>query len=159
MELVTARGTRLVLRPAPDLLRTKGIRAGRGLAGAPLMCRLTVERPDHPVEAIEAPIVRLGEAHRLADWLAGVAAGTERPGTVPGAPAMRFVAPFLAFDLAAADAAGATFRIYLALPAEGMTVADVHDLVDRRLPMTVSLDVVAQAAARWRAEIPPPPGA
>lgn len=159
MELATARGARLVLVPTPDVPRTKGVRAGRGPAGVPLMCRLVVERPKVPADELVAPVARLGEAHRLADWLGAVADGDVAPGTVPGAPAMRFTAPYLALDLAARDAGTATFRVYLAVPAEGGSVADVHDLVPRRVPMTMPLDAVAAAARAWRDEIPPlPPG-
>lgn len=157
MELVTARGARLVLVPTPDVPRTKGVRAGRGPTGVPLMCRLVLERPNAPVDEIVAPVARLGEAHRLADWLAGVADGTVNPGTVPGAPAMRFTAPYLALDLAARDAGAATFRVHLAVPPEGGGVGDVHDLLPRRVPLTVLLEVVAAAADAWRAEIPPLP--
>lgn len=157
MELVTARGARFALRPTPEVARTKGVRKGRGPLGEILMCHLALEQPRQPPVDMSAPVVRLGEAHALADFLERVAAGTQTPATVPGMPAQRFAAPYLALDLAAADAATATFRIHLAVPPPGGTVADVHDLLARRVPFTVPRAAVAAAAAAWRAEIPPLP--
>lgn len=157
MELATARGTRLALTPTPEAKVPKGFRKGRGTEGVLLMCRLEFERPGKPAQVIEAPVVRLGEAHRLGHWLAGVAAGAEHPASVPGAPALRLAAPFLSLDLAALDATSATFRVHLAVPAPGGSVADVHDLLPLRLPLTVPLTAVGDAARAWAGEIPPLP--
>lgn len=154
MELVTARGARLCLEATPQVRVPTGFRKGRGPLGALVMCRLTLERPGCPLHLVEAPVARLGEAHRLADWLAAVAAGDVRPMHVPGAPALRFHAPFLALDLAALDEGAATFRVHLAAPAPGQRVSDVHDLVASTAPLTVTRPRVAAAAAAWRTEIP-----
>lgn len=157
MELRTARGACLRLAPTPEVKVPTGFRKGRGPLGVLVMCRLTVDVPPQPPLDLAAPVVRLGEAHALGAWLEGVSTGAVPAVTLPGAPAQRFAAPFLAFDLAAADARAATFRVHLAVPGPGSTVADVHDLLPRRAAMTVPLPVVAQAARTWREEIPPLP--
>lgn len=157
MELTSARGASLLLRPTPEVRLTKGVRKGPGPGGEPMMCLLQFTRPGQPDVEMSAPVVRINEAHKLADFLERVADGTQSAATIPGVPALRFAAPYLAFDLAALDAAAATFRIHLAVPPPGGTVSDIHDLVSRRAPLTAPREVVAQAAAEWRGEIPPMP--
>ncbi|HEU4676614.1 MAG TPA: hypothetical protein VFS29_11530 [Motilibacteraceae bacterium] len=163
MRLRSSDGTQFELRPVRyQFAGVRGSRCGRDWDANWLVIRGDVQLADRRSWSFEDPCLTTWEARELAAWLRGVASGAVQPTPFEGGGEERtwmFTEPNLALSLAARDDVTATVRVHLSLEARPPWLAgddpgeDPGELFEFFVEVTAPLNVVAQAADDWTAEL------